>query len=186
MQDIRAKRKLDRLQLLDRSRVTVNRDGRDVEVVPEAVVRGDAVHVRPGDQLVVDGPLLDGGRVDVDESLLTGESEPLHKLPGDDLLSGRFCVGGEGHQLARDVGAASYASRLTADARQVPTDKTPLQNPIEFVLRLMSATILFCLRPPTAPRPPGRCRWDRAALDPSAVDVAETRSPTRRAASTSS
>ncbi|MGY2084920.1 HAD-IC family P-type ATPase [Blastococcus sp. SYSU DS0539] len=150
VQEIRAKRKLDRLQLLDRSRVTVVRDGRDVEVVPEDIVRGDVVHVRPGDQLVVDGPLLDGGRVDVDESLLTGEAEPLSKKPGDDLLSGSFCVGGEGHQLARDVGAASYASRLTADARQVTTDKTPLQNRIEFVVRLvmllvalMSATILF-------------------------------------------
>ena len=119
MQEIRAKRKLDRLQLLGRSRVTVVRDGRDVEVTPEEVVRGDVLHVRPGDQLVVDGPVLDGGRVDVDESLLTGESEPLLKEPGDDLLSGSFCVGGEGHQLARDVGAASYASRLTADARQV-------------------------------------------------------------------
>jgi cation-transporting P-type ATPase E len=150
VQEIRAKRKLDRLQLLNRSRITVVRDGRDVEVAPEEIVRGDVVHVRPGDQLVVDGPVLEGGRVDVDESLLTGESEPLLKNPGDDLLSGSFCVGGEGHQLARDVGAASYASRLTADARQSTTDRTPLQHRIEFVVRLvmllvalMSVTILF-------------------------------------------
>ncbi|TFV66966.1 UNVERIFIED_ORG: HAD family hydrolase [Bacillus sp. AZ43] len=149
VQEIRAKRKLDRLQLLGRSGVVVVRDGRDVEVAPEEVVRGDVIRVRPGDQLVVDGPLLDGGRVDVDESLLTGESDPLHKLPGDDLLSGSFCVGGEGFQLARDVGPASYASRLTADARQASTDRTPLQHRIEFVVRLvmllvalMSATIL--------------------------------------------
>ena len=137
VQEIRAKRKLDRLQLLGRGRVTVVRDGRDVEVTPEEVVRGDVVHVRPGDQVVVDGPVLDGGQVDVDESLLTGESEPLQKSPGDDLLSGSFCVGGEGHQLARDVGAASYASRLTADARQSTTDRTPLQRRIEFVVRLV-------------------------------------------------
>jgi cation-transporting ATPase E len=150
VQEIRAKRKLDRLQLLGRTRVTVVRDGRDAEVVPEQVVRGDVVHVRPGDQLVVDGPLLDGGRVDVDESLLTGESEPLRKLPGEDLLSGSVCVGGDGYQLARDVGAASYAGRLTADARQATTDPTPLQHQIQFVVRLvmllvalMSATILF-------------------------------------------
>ncbi|MFD2093512.1 HAD-IC family P-type ATPase [Blastococcus deserti] len=150
VQEIRAKRKLDRLQLLNRSTVTVVRDGRDVEVTPEEVVRGDVLHVRPGDQVVVDGPVLDGGRIEVDESLLTGESEPLLKKPGDDLLSGSFCVGGEGHQLARDVGAASYAGRLTADARQASTDATPLQRRIEFVVRLvmvlvalMSATILF-------------------------------------------
>jgi cation-transporting ATPase E len=149
-QEIRAKRKLDRLQLLDRSRVTVVRDGRDVEVLPEEVVRGDVVHVRPGDQLVVDGPLLGAGRVDVDESLLTGESEPQVKQPGDELLSGSSCIGGDGRQLARDVGAASYAGRLTADARRTSTDRTPLQRRIEFVVRLvmllvalMSATILF-------------------------------------------
>src|SRR5918998_3130653 len=137
VQEIRAKRKLDRLQLLNRSRVTVVRDGQDVDVTPEEIVSGDVVHVRPGDQLVVDGPVLDGGQVDVDESLLTGESEPLQKSPGDDLLSGSFCVGGEGRQLARDVGAASYASRLTADARQSTTDRTPLQERIEFVVRLV-------------------------------------------------
>ena len=74
VQEIRAKRQLDRLQLLARGTVVVVRDGRDVEVAPEEVVRGDVVRVRPGDQLVVDGPVLEGA-VEVDESLLTGESE---------------------------------------------------------------------------------------------------------------
>src|ERR671921_1519583 len=86
VQEIRAKRKLDRLQLLNRSRVTVVRDGRDVELTPEEVVRGDVVRVRPGDQVVVDGPVLDGGRIEADESLLTGESDPQVKKPGEDLL----------------------------------------------------------------------------------------------------
>ena len=150
VQEIRAKRQLDRLQLLSRAVVTVVRNGRPVESAPDDVVRDDVLHVRPGDQIVVDGPVLDGGRIEVDESLLTGESEPLVKRPGEDLLSGSFCVGGEGYQLARDVGAASYASRLTADARQASTDVTPLQRRIEFVVRLimllvalMSATILL-------------------------------------------
>jgi cation-transporting ATPase E len=150
VQEIRAKRKLDRLELLDRDVITVVRDGGDVEVTPEEVVRGDVVHLHAGDQIVVDGPVLDGGRIEVDESLLTGEPEPLLKKPGEDLLSGSICVGGDGHQLARDVGASSYASRLTADARQASTDATPLQRRIEFVLRLvmllvalMGATILL-------------------------------------------
>ncbi|MGY1801145.1 HAD-IC family P-type ATPase [Blastococcus sp. SYSU D00868] len=149
VQEIRAKRKLDRLQLLNRGRVTVVRDGRDLEVVPDEVVRGDVLHLGPGDQVVVDGPVVGGGLLEVDESLLTGESEALLKRPGDDLLSGSFVVGGEGHQLARDVGAAAYAGRLTADVRQVSTDATPLQRRIAFVVRLvmvlvalMSVTIL--------------------------------------------
>ncbi|MCW2698856.1 MAG: ATPase, P-type (transporting), superfamily, subfamily [Blastococcus sp.] len=149
VQEIRAKRKLDQLQLLNQAVVHVVRDGHVMPVVPEGVVRDDVLHLRPGDQVVVDGPLIDG-RVEVDESLLTGESQALLKQPGDDLLSGSFCVGGEGHQLARGVGGASYANRLTAEARRDSSDVTPLQRRIEFVVRLvmtlvalMSATILL-------------------------------------------
>lgn len=138
-QEIRAKRKLDRLQLLDRADVLVVRDGREVTVPPEQVVRGDVLRVRPGDQIVVDGPLLDGGRIEADESLLTGESDPVVKQPGDDLRSGSLCVAGDGRQLARDVGVHSYAGRLTVDARRVSTDKTPLQRRVEFVVRLVMA-----------------------------------------------
>jgi cation-transporting P-type ATPase E len=141
-QEIRAKRKLDRLQLLDRAPVTVVRDGREVEVGPEAVVRGDVLRVRAGDQVVVDGPLLDGG-VETDESLLTGESDPVAKAPGDDLRSGSLCAAGEGRMLARDVGAASHAGRLTAEARRASTDRTPLQRRIEFVVRLVIALVVL-------------------------------------------
>ncbi|MGE3289392.1 MAG: HAD-IC family P-type ATPase [Pseudonocardia sp.] len=142
-QEIRAKLKLDGLQLLDRTPVLVVRDGREVAVDPEEVVRGDVLRVRPGDQIVVDGPLLDG-RVEADESLLTGESVPVAKEPGDGLRSGSLCVSGDGHQLAREVGAASYAGRLTAQARRSTTDKTPLQRQIEFVVRLvMALTVLM-------------------------------------------
>ncbi len=148
VQEIRAKRKLDRLQLLDRAPVLVVRDGREVEVPPDAIVRGDVLRVRPGDQIVVDGPLLaapsvEGGRVEADESLLTGESDPVVKGPGDDLRSGSLCVSGGGHQLARDVGVHSYAGRLTAEARRVTTDTTPLQRRIEFVVRLVMALVVL-------------------------------------------
>ncbi len=138
-QEIRAKRKLDRLQLLERHPVTVLRDGRETEIAPDAVVRGDVLRVRAGDQIVVDGPLLDGGRVEADESLLTGESDPVAKGAGDDLRSGSLCVAGEGLMVARDVGAGSYAGRLTAEARRVTTDKTPLQRRVEFLVRLVMA-----------------------------------------------
>src|SRR3954454_18805584 len=102
-QEIRAKRKLDRLQLLDTAPVLVVRDGVEVEVGPADVVRGDALRVRPGDQIVVDGPLLDG-RVEADESLLTGESDPVVKDPDDELRSGSLCVAGGGHQLPATSG----------------------------------------------------------------------------------
>ena len=93
VQEIRAKRKLDHLQLLDRVPVLVVRDGREVELAPEDVVRGDVLRIHAGAQIVVDGPLLDG-QVEADESLLTGESDPVAKEPGDDLRSGTLCVVG--------------------------------------------------------------------------------------------
>ncbi|GAA5138152.1 HAD-IC family P-type ATPase [Pseudonocardia adelaidensis] len=142
-QEIRAKRKLDGLQLLEKAPVVVVRDGGETPAAPADVVRGDVVRVRAGDQVVVDGPVLPGGWVEVDESLLTGESEPVVKRPGDDLRSGTVCVAGEGHQEARDVGAASYAGRLTAEARRVTTDKTPLQRRIDFVVRLVMALVVL-------------------------------------------
>ncbi|GAA3551996.1 HAD-IC family P-type ATPase [Microlunatus spumicola] len=142
VQEIRAKRQLDHLQVLGRSTVVVVRDGRDVELVPEDLVRGDVVRVRPGDQLVVDGPVLEGA-VEVDESLLTGESEAQARGPGDDLLSGSQVVGGAGLQLARDVGAASYASRLTTEARSATTDTTPLQHQVAFCVRLVMVVVVL-------------------------------------------
>ncbi|HEY0402997.1 MAG TPA: HAD-IC family P-type ATPase, partial [Blastococcus sp.] len=142
VQEIRAKRQLDRLQLLARSTVVVLRDGRETDIVPEAVVRGDVVRVRPGDQVVVDGPVLEG-TIDVDESLLTGESDAQRRSPAEDLLSGSYCVGGGGLQLARDVGAASYANRLTAEARRASTDSTPLQRRIAFVIRLTMVLVVL-------------------------------------------
>ena len=142
VQEIRAKRQLDRLQVLGRSTVVVLRDGRDTDVLPEEVVRGDVVRVRPGDQLVVDGPVLEGA-VEVDESLLTGESEAQARAVGQDLLSGSQVVGGAGLQLARDVGAASYASRLTAEARDATTDTTPLQHQIAFCVRMVMVVVVL-------------------------------------------
>ncbi len=88
------------------------------EVVREEVVRGDVLHLRPGDQVVVDGPVLDGGLVEVDESLLTGESEALLRRPGDDLLSGSSCVGGAGHQLALPRAAAPVLRLVDAAGRR--------------------------------------------------------------------
>jgi cation-transporting ATPase E len=133
IQEMRAKRKLDALQLLDQADVTVLRDGAEVGIL---------VRLRAGGQIVVDGPVI-AGRLEADESLLTGESDPVVKEIGATLRSGSHCVAGEGWQRAEDVGAASYAGRLTSDARRVTTDKTPLQRRIDFVVRLTMALVVL-------------------------------------------
>jgi cation-transporting P-type ATPase E len=142
VQELRAKRQLDRLQLLAREPVTVVRDGADRTIAPAEVVVGDLVRVGPGAQIVVDGPLVTG-HVEADESLLTGESDPVAKSVGDPLLSGSSVVGGEGLQRAEAVGADSHAGRLTIAARADTTALTPLQWRIELVVRLLILLVVL-------------------------------------------
>ncbi|WP_433786279.1 HAD-IC family P-type ATPase [Actinomycetospora sp. CA-101289] len=147
VQELRAKRQLDRLQLLAREPVTVVRDGEERAVGPGEVVVGDLLRVRTGDQVVVDGPLVAvtgaGGRVEADESLLTGESDPVAKGVGDVLLSGSSCSGGEGLQRAEHVGTDSHAGRLTLAARADTSVLTPLQWRIELVVRIVITLVVL-------------------------------------------
>ncbi|MFC5060892.1 HAD-IC family P-type ATPase [Actinomycetospora atypica] len=141
-QELRARRALDRLQLLAREPVTVVRDGVEQALSPADVVEGDLLRVRGGDQVVVDGPLV-AGAVEVDEALLTGEADPVAKAVGDTLLSGSSIASGEGHQRAEAVGTASHAGRLTLAARADTTDRTPLQWRIELVVRLVILLVVL-------------------------------------------
>src|SRR5262245_4638721 len=88
VQEINAKRKLDQIALLARTKVHVIRDGREEAIDPAGLVKGDVVHVRAGDQIVVDGHVIGDGRLEMDESLLTGEPDLVPKQAGAALLSG--------------------------------------------------------------------------------------------------
>jgi cation-transporting ATPase E len=136
-QEVRAKRKLDRIALLTRPQATVIRDGEEREVDPEEIVLGDLLVVRPGDQFVVDGRIVGGGRVEVDESPLTGESEGVHKTSGDTVYSGSFCVGGMAIYEAEKVGADCLVNELASGARAFRQIKTPLQREIDLIIRVL-------------------------------------------------
>ncbi|HEY2194009.1 MAG TPA: HAD-IC family P-type ATPase [Actinomycetospora sp.] len=144
-QELRARRALDRLQLLAREPVTVVRDGASRTIAPADVVEGDLLALRTGDQIVVDGPVVgtDGAVLEVDESLLTGEADPVPKAVGEELLSGSSMASGEGWQRAEAVGVASHAGRLTVAARADTTDQTPLQWRIDLVVRLVILLVLL-------------------------------------------
>jgi cation-transporting ATPase E len=96
VQEGRAKRVLDQIALLNRPSATVVREGRGRTIDPSEIVLGDVLAVNPGDQIVVDGLVLGDSRMEVDESLLTGESDLVPKRAGDNLYSGSFCVTGSG------------------------------------------------------------------------------------------
>ncbi len=148
-QEGRAKRTLDQIALLTRPKATVIREGRERTLDPAEIVLGDVLVIRPGDQIVVDGKVIgpDGARADVDESLLTGESDLVPKRMNDTVLSGSFCVTGSLMVETTQVGAASFAQQVTAGARAFRQIKTPLQRDIDFVIRLMVllATLLGVL-----------------------------------------
>ncbi len=142
VQEIRAKRQLDRIALIATPQVTVIRDGSEKVVIPAELVQGDVIRVSAGDQIVVDGIMLGGG-LEMDESLLTGESDLIRKQAGDPLFSGSFCVSGAGYMQAEKVGSASFANQLTATARSVKVTQTPLQRRINFIVRLVMLVVVI-------------------------------------------
>lgn len=136
-QEVRAKRVLDRIVLLTKPRATVIRDGQEQAIDPSGIVVGDLVVVRPGDQILVDGLVVGKGAAEVDESLLTGEAEPVTKHAGDQLFSGSFCVAGQAAYEVQVVGTESYAQRITAGVRAFRRVKTPLQRDLDLIIRIM-------------------------------------------------
>ncbi|HEV2124541.1 MAG TPA: HAD-IC family P-type ATPase [Chloroflexota bacterium] len=142
VQEVRAKRALDTITLLSRPTATVVREGRERSVDPTEVVLGDLLVAHSGDQIVVDGVVVNG-RIDVDESLLTGESDPVPKATGDPVYSGSFAVSGHALYETRTVGAANLASRLTAGARAFRRVYTPLQWRINRVVRLVVVAVVI-------------------------------------------
>ncbi len=148
-QEYRAKLKLDQIALLTRPKVRVIRDGQEQEIAQDDVVVGDAVVLNAGDQAVVDGRLIvdprsdnNKARVDMDESLLTGESDLIVKYPDDEILSGSFCVVGKGIFIAEKVGDEAFAQKLTKGARQFSVTQTPLQVQISIIVRLLVVVAL--------------------------------------------
>ena len=141
VQEIRAKRQLDQIALVNSPKTTVVREGQEKVIAPEGLVKGDVVRVSAGDQIVVDGVMVGEGTLEMDESLLTGEPDLIRKQAGDPLFSGSFCVTGNGYFEAQKVGAESFANQLTATARHFQVTQTPLQQKINFVVRLVMLVV---------------------------------------------
>lgn len=142
-QEVRAKRKLDRIALLARPKAIVIRDGQEREIDPSMVVVGDLLVAGPGDQIIVDGSLVGDRGADLDESLLTGESDPVPKKPGDVVYSGTFVLTGRVVYEAQQVGKESLASKLAQSARAFTRELTPLQREVNLAVRVLLLLVLF-------------------------------------------
>jgi cation-transporting P-type ATPase E len=141
VQELRAKQTLDRLALLNAPRARVVRAGSVGEVAVDEVVLDDVLELHSGDQLVVDGELLAGNGLEIDESLLTGESDPVAKAPGDEVLSGSFVVAGTGRYRATRVGREAYATRLAEEAKRFTLVRSELRAGIDWILAAVSWSI---------------------------------------------
>jgi P-type E1-E2 ATPase len=142
LQEVRAKHALDRLSALVAPTATAVRDGRAQRLPREQVVEGDLVLLQAGDQLVADGVLRASERLELDESILTGESAPVRHAPGDELRSGSFVTDGTGRYTVTAVGAESYAERVTGEAREFRHPRSPLERAMNRLLYVLVAVMV--------------------------------------------
>src|SRR6266540_4551013 len=138
VQEVRAKWTLERLELVNAPRATVLRDREQRQIQVGEVVLDDLLEVGPGDQVVVDGKVLDSTGLEVDESMLTGESEPVGKSPGEEILSGSFVVAGGGAYRATRIGADAQAARLAERARRFTLARSELRAGIDRIITMVT------------------------------------------------
>ncbi|MEV6310822.1 HAD-IC family P-type ATPase [Streptomyces sp. NPDC051840] len=138
VQEWRAKKTLDSLAVIGEARPTVRRDGTAAEVSVSAIVLGDLVELGPGDKVVVDGTVAEADSLEVDESLLTGEAEPVIKRPGDPVMSGSFVVAGGGAFTATKVGREAYAAQLAEEASRFTLVRSELRSGISTILKYVT------------------------------------------------
>ncbi len=141
VQELRARRTLTELAVLSAPKARVVRDGEVREVGVSEVVADELLEVRPGDQVVVDGSVVAAVGLEVDESLLTGESDPVDKVAGDEVLSGSFASAGSGRYRATAIGAGSYAATLAEEARRFDLVDSELRSGVDTVLRWLTVVI---------------------------------------------
>ncbi|MGA4802427.1 HAD-IC family P-type ATPase [Streptomyces lavendulocolor] len=138
IQELRAKKTLDSLAVIGETKPTVRRDGTSTEVHTSELVLGDCIELGPGDKVVVDGEIAEADNLEVDESLLTGEADPVVKKPGDQVMSGSFVVAGGGAFTATKVGREAYAAQLAEEASRFTLVRSELRSGISTILKYVT------------------------------------------------
>ncbi|WP_239020752.1 HAD-IC family P-type ATPase [Nakamurella antarctica] len=145
VQEVSAKRKLDRLALLNSPTTRVIREGELSTIATGDVVRDDLIELRTGDQVPSDGTLIYTSGLEIDESNLTGESDAVPKAIGDEVLSGTTVVAGAGRFHAAAVGADAYANKIASEARKFKKTRSEIQESINTLLKYITWVIVIAL-----------------------------------------
>ncbi|GAA3101047.1 HAD-IC family P-type ATPase [Streptomyces rectiviolaceus] len=138
IQELRAKKTLDGLAVIGEAKPTVRRGGMAAQISTSEIVLGDLVELGPGDKIVVDGEAVETDSLEVDESLLTGEADPVIKKPGDRMMSGSFVVAGGGAFTATKVGREAYAAQLAEEASRFTLVHSELRTGISTILKYVT------------------------------------------------
>ena len=141
IQEIRAKKTMDKLAILTESKTVVLREGKKWSISTEKLVLDDLIFLKTGDQVPADVKVLEG-TVEVNESLLTGESDNLSKSQGDELFSGSFVTSGEACCQVIHVGKDNYASQITSEAKEFKRHNSELRNSLNAILKVISIIIV--------------------------------------------
>lgn len=142
VQEARAKRQLDKLAALVTPTAEVVRDDKRRTVEVSAVVEGDLILLSPGDQIVGDGVVIASEGLSLDESILTGEAEPILRSAGDEVRAGSYVTEGAGSMRARAVGGDSYAQKLLGEAQSFRHPRSPLERALDRLLLLLTAAMV--------------------------------------------
>ena len=138
IQELRAKQTLDKLAIVGQAKPAVRRQSGVRAVPPNEVVLDDIIEIGPGDQIVVDGEIVEESNLEVDESLLTGEADSIAKDAGDAVMSGSFVVAGTGAYRATKVGREAYAAKLAEEASKFTLVKSELRSGINKILQFIT------------------------------------------------
>ncbi|MGW9496048.1 HAD-IC family P-type ATPase [Streptomyces prasinus] len=138
IQEWRAKKTLDSLAVIGEARPTVRRDGVSAGIGTSRIVLDDLIEIGPGDKVVVDGVCVEADSLEIDESLLTGEADPVVKRPGDQVMSGSFVVAGGGSFQATRVGREAYAAQLAEEASRFTLVHSELRSGISTILKYVT------------------------------------------------
>ena len=142
IQELRAKQTLDRLAIVGQAKPLVRRQSGTQPRLPSEVVLDDVIELGPGDQIVVDGEILEEANLEVDESLLTGEADPIAKDAGDAVMSGSFVVAGTGAYRATKVGREAYAAKLAEEASKFTLVRSELRSGINKILKFITYLLI--------------------------------------------
>ncbi|MGL5869473.1 MAG: HAD-IC family P-type ATPase [Clostridium chrysemydis] len=142
VQEVKAKKIIESLSVISEAHCRVMRDGKIKKIGVEEIVKDDVVYLTTGDQILADGYLEFGNEIEIDESMLTGEADPIHKTKDSKMLSGSFVVAGDGYMKVKEVGSNTYSSKLADEARKFKIANSELQNSLNKILKILLFLII--------------------------------------------